>query len=88
MKLNKEIQCFLLVNMGFSIKTNKEIQCFLLVNMGFSMQIDQEKLMNKSNFFLVSQIKNTEKEIEELADLAGKLMKVFNYFIRISIKTE
>ena len=52
------------------------------------MQIDQEKLMSKSLFFLVPQIKNTEKEIEELADLAGKLMEIFNYFIRISIKTE
>ena len=70
------------------MKMNKELQCILFANMGFSMQIDREKLMNKSNFFLVPQIKNTEKEIEELADLAGKLMKVFNYFIRISIKTE
>ena len=73
--------------MGFSMILNKEIQCILFVNMGFSMQIDQEKLKNKT-FFLVPQIKNTEKEIEELADLAGKLMEIFNYFIRISIKTE
>ena len=74
--------------MGFSMKMNKELQCILFVNMGFSMQIDQEKLKNKTFFFLVPQIKNTEKEIEELADLAGKLMEIFNYFIRISLKTE